>query len=117
MKLVLFGLLSGDADQYITAGAFKGQRGLFTHDQRGAVVGVDGPAACTPGSRRPHGEAGFYALGYALWTGVAVVSSGLSGGKRRQFKQALDAYEAAQREKARAGSDQASGDDVVPTTR
>jgi len=35
VKLVLFGLLPGDPDQYITGGAFKGQRGLFTRDQRG----------------------------------------------------------------------------------
>jgi hypothetical protein len=35
------GLLLGDADEYITGGAFKGLRGLFTRDQRGAVVGVD----------------------------------------------------------------------------
>jgi hypothetical protein len=42
---------------------------------------------------------------------------GLGEVKRRQFKQALDAYEAAQREKARAGSDQASGDDGAPTAR
>jgi len=35
--------------------------------------------------------------------------------KRRQYKQALDAYEAAQREQAHAGSDQASGDDGAPT--
>src|SRR5215211_5544466 len=37
--------------------------------------------------------------------------------KRRQLKQWLDAYEAARREKARAGSDQASGDDGAPTAR
>jgi hypothetical protein len=37
--------------------------------------------------------------------------------KRRQFKQALDAYEAAQRDQARAGRDQASGDDQAPTVR
>jgi hypothetical protein len=37
--------------------------------------------------------------------------------KRRQYKQALDAYEAAQRDQARAGSDQASGDDEAPTAR
>jgi hypothetical protein len=37
--------------------------------------------------------------------------------KRRQFKQMLDAYEAAWREKARAGSGQASGDDGAPTAR
>jgi F0F1-type ATP synthase assembly protein I len=60
-----------------------------------------------------------YALGYALWTGVVVVVfvQVLPEVKRRQFKQALDAYEAAQREKARAGSDQASGDDGAPTAR
>ena len=52
-----------------------------------------------------------YALGYALWTGVVVVVfvQIIPEVKRRQFKQMLDAYEAAQREKARAGSDQASG--------
>jgi len=37
-----FGLLPGDADEYIiTSGAFKGQRGFFTRDESGAVVGVD----------------------------------------------------------------------------
>ena len=35
--------------------------------------------------------------------------------KRRQFKQMLDAYEATQRDEARAGSDQALGDDGVST--
>jgi hypothetical protein len=46
-----------------------------------------------------------YALGYALWTGVVVVVfvQIIPEAKRRQFKQALDGYEAAQREKARAG--------------
>lgn len=50
-----------------------------------------------------------YALGYALWTGVVVVVfvQIYPEAKRRQFKQVLDAYEAAQREKGRAGSDQA----------
>ena len=58
-----------------------------------------------------------YALGFALWTGVVVVLfvQVIPEVKRRQFKQALDAYEAARREKARAGSDQASGDDQAPT--
>jgi hypothetical protein len=41
VKLVLFGLRPGDADQYITGGAYKGQRGFFTRDQHGAVVVVD----------------------------------------------------------------------------
>jgi len=37
-----FGLLPGDKDEYIvTSGAFKGQRGFFTRDKGGAVVGVD----------------------------------------------------------------------------
>jgi hypothetical protein len=60
-----------------------------------------------------------YALGYALWTGVVVVVfvQVIPEVKRRQFKQALDAYEAAQRDEARAGSDQASGDDTAPTVR
>jgi zinc transporter ZupT len=60
-----------------------------------------------------------YALGYALWTGVVVVVfvQVFPEVKRRQYKQALDAYETAQREKARAGSDQASGDDGAPTAR
>ena len=58
-----------------------------------------------------------YALGYALWTGVVVVVSVqiYPEAKRRQFKQVLDAYQAALREKARAGSDQASGDEGAPT--
>jgi hypothetical protein len=60
-----------------------------------------------------------YALGYALWTGVVVVVfvQILPEAKRRQFKHVLDAYETAQREKAQAGGDQASGDDGAPTAR
>ena len=60
-----------------------------------------------------------YSLGFALWTGIVV---GLfiqiwPEAKRRQLKQWLDSYEAARREKARAGSDQAAGDDGAPTAR
>lgn len=53
-----------------------------------------------------------YALGWALWTSVVVVVfvQIVPESKRRQIKRALDAYEAAQRDKARAGSDQSSGD-------
>jgi hypothetical protein len=37
-----FGLLPGDADEYIvTGGGLEGQRGFFTRDASGAVVGVD----------------------------------------------------------------------------
>ena len=36
------GLLPGDGDEYIvTEGGLKGQRGFFTRDESGAVVGVD----------------------------------------------------------------------------
>jgi hypothetical protein len=36
------GLLGGDADEYlITSGALTGQRGSFTRDHTGAVVGMD----------------------------------------------------------------------------
>jgi hypothetical protein len=36
------GLLPGDGDEYIvTSGGLKGQRGFFTRDESGAVVGVD----------------------------------------------------------------------------
>ena len=60
-----------------------------------------------------------YALGYALWTGVVVVVfvQIVPEAKRRQFKRALDAYEAAQREQAQTGSDRAGGDDQAPTAR
>ena len=61
----------------------------------------------------------FYGLGYGLWTGVVVVVfvQVIPEAKRRQFKQALDAYETAQRDVARAGSDQASRDNEAPTAR
>jgi hypothetical protein len=58
-----------------------------------------------------------YSLGFALWTGVVVVLfvQVIPEVKRRQFKQMLDAYEATRPGKARAASDQASGDDEAPT--
>jgi hypothetical protein len=60
-----------------------------------------------------------YALGFALWTGVVLVFfvQTWPEAKRRQLKRSLDAYEAAVRERARAGSDQASRDDRAPTAR
>lgn len=60
-----------------------------------------------------------YALGWALWTSVIVVFfvQIWPEAKRRQLKRWLDAYEAALREKAGAGSGQASGDDRAPTAR
>jgi hypothetical protein len=60
-----------------------------------------------------------YSLGFALWTGVVVVLfvQIWPEAKRRQLKRWLDAYDAALREKARAGGDQASGDDGTPPAR
>ena len=60
-----------------------------------------------------------YALGWALWTSVMVVFfvQIWPEAKRRQLKRWLDAYEAALREKAGAGSGQASGGDGAPTAR
>jgi len=60
-----------------------------------------------------------YALGWALWTGVVVVLfvQIIPEIKRRQIKRWVDDYEATLREKARAGSDQASGDDGAPPAR
>jgi hypothetical protein len=52
-----------------------------------------------------------YTLGWALWTGVVVVLflEVFPKVKRRQYKELLDAYEAALRDKARAEGDEASG--------
>src|SRR5262249_34143094 len=60
-----------------------------------------------------------YALGWSLWTGVVVVVfvQIFPEAKRRQIERALDAYEAALRDPARAGGDQPSGDDEAPTPR
>jgi hypothetical protein len=60
-----------------------------------------------------------YSLGFALWTSVVVVVfvQIWPEAKRRQLKRWLDAYEAAQREQARAGGGQASGNDGAPTAR
>jgi len=50
-----------------------------------------------------------YALGWALWTGVVVVMfvQVYPEAKKRQYKQALDAYEAAVGRQGRTGSGQA----------
>ena len=51
-----------------------------------------------------------YTFGWALWTGAVVVVfvQIWPEAKRRQFKQALDAYEAAVGDQARVGSGQAA---------
>ena len=53
-----------------------------------------------------------YTFGWALWTGVVVVVflQIIPEAKRRHFKMALDAYEAALRDEARAGSEEATAD-------
>jgi hypothetical protein len=53
-----------------------------------------------------------YAFGWALWTGAVVVVfiQIIPEAKRRQFKRALDAYEAAQRDEARVRSEEAKDD-------
>jgi hypothetical protein len=58
-----------------------------------------------------------YTLGWALWTGVVVVVflQVLPETKRRQYKQALDAYEVALRDKSRAEGDEPSGNDEAST--
>jgi hypothetical protein len=55
-----------------------------------------------------------YALGWALWTGVivALFVEIIPKVKQRQIKRALDAYEAALREKARSKSAQTSRGDA-----
>jgi hypothetical protein len=60
-----------------------------------------------------------YSLGFALWTGVVVALfvQIWPETKRRGLKRWLDAYQAALREKAQAGGDQASGDDGAPQAR
>jgi hypothetical protein len=60
-----------------------------------------------------------YTLGWALWTGVVVVVffQVVPEAKTRQIKRAVDALEAALRDQARAGSDQASGGDQAPSPR
>jgi hypothetical protein len=60
-----------------------------------------------------------YTLRWALWTGavVVVLLQLFPEAKRRQVLRALDAYEAALRDKARAGRDPTSPDDGAPTAR
>jgi hypothetical protein len=103
--------------------SIAGQRLLYQSLGVGFVVGlaahVGGYLLKSSVTTEPLGLVAdlLYALGYALWTGVVVVVfvQIVPEAKRRQYKQALDAYEAAQREEAQTGSDQASGDDQAPT--
>jgi hypothetical protein len=80
----------------------------------GLVAYVGGYLIKTSTTTEPLGLVGdlLYTFGWALWTGVVVVLflQIIPEAKRRQFKLALEAYEAAQREEAGAGSEEASAD-------
>jgi hypothetical protein len=103
----------------------SGQRPLYWILGIGVVVGlaahVGGYLLRSSVTTEPFGLLAdlLYALGFALWTGVVLVFfvQTWPEAKRRQLKRSLDAYEAAVRERARAGSDQASRDDRAPTAR
>jgi hypothetical protein len=103
----------------------SGQRPLYWILGIGFVVGlaahVGGYLLRSSVTTEPFGLLAdlLYALGFALWTGVVLVFfvQTWPEAKRRQLKRSLDAYEAAVRERARAGSDQASRDDRAPTAR
>jgi hypothetical protein len=100
-----------------------GQRLLYRSLAIGFVVGlaahVGGYLLKSSTTTEPLGLVAdlLYALGWALWTGAVVVVfvQVLPEAKRRQIMRGLDAYEAALRDKAGPGSDQASGDDQAPT--
>ena len=95
-----------------------GQRPVYWILGIGLVVGlaahIGGYALRTSTTGEPLGLIAdlLYALGFALWTGVVVVVfvQIIPEAKRRQYKEVLDAYEAALREEAGARSDDASPD-------
>jgi hypothetical protein len=88
----------------------SGQRILFTSLVYGFVVGlsahVGGYALLHAGPAEPLALLAelLEALGWSLWTGIVVVLfvQIIPEVKKRQIRQALEAYEALQREKARA---------------
>jgi hypothetical protein len=107
----------GENLPYVRRTAF-GQRPVYWILGMGLVVGL---AAYVGGflikwstTTEPLGLVGdlLYTFGWALWTGVVVVVflQIVPEAKRRQYKRALDAYEATLREEAGARSDEASPD-------
>jgi hypothetical protein len=95
-----------------------GQRLLYQSLAVAFVLGlaaqVGGYALRSGASTGPMGLVAdlLYALGWSLWTGVVVTVfvQVIPEWKRRQFKAALDLYQAAQRDEARVGSEEAEGD-------
>ena len=95
-----------------------GQRILYWSLGIGFMVGlaadVGGYLIKSSTTTEPLGLVGdlLYTFGWALWTGVVVVVflQIIPEVKRRQYKGALDAYEAALREEAGDRSDEASPD-------
>jgi hypothetical protein len=94
-----------------------GQRMLYWSLGIGVVLGlaaqVGGYLLKTSVTTEPLGLVAdlLYALGWSLWTGavVAVFIQIIPEVKRRQYERALDAYEAARREEARAESSATAG--------
>jgi hypothetical protein len=86
----------------------------------GLLAHVAGYALRKSVTTEPFGLLGdlLYALGYALWTGVVLVVflQILPEAKRRQYKEALEAYEREQLEGARGEADHASSDGGAPTS-
>jgi hypothetical protein len=107
----------GENLPYVRRTAF-GQRPVYWILWIGLAVGlvayVGGYLIKTSTTTEPLGLVGdlLYTFGWALWTGVVVVVflQIIPEAKRRQYKWALDAYEAARREEAGAGSEEASAD-------
>jgi hypothetical protein len=95
-----------------------GQRILYWSLATAFIVGlladIGGFLIKSSTSTEPLGLVGdlLYTLGWALWTGAVVVVflQIIPEAKRRQYKAALDAYEAALRDEADAESNEASLD-------
>lgn len=84
----------------------------------GLLAHVGGYALRKSVTSEPFGLLGdlLYALGYALWTGVVLVVflQIFPEAKRRQYKEALEAYERQHLDDARDEADQASSDGGAP---
>jgi len=95
----------------------SGQRILYESLVISFVVGlaahVGGYALLASMSREPLGLLAdlLHALGWSLWTGVvvAVFVQIIPEAKRRQIRQAIEAYEALQRDKSQAGGNREAG--------